>query len=82
MVHGFTGLCLDFLRKNPDHFVVPVRVTGSVIESLFSNLKYVSGGQLSSINYSTSLSALITQRESSSNAFSENGYRNVPINMA
>lgn len=75
MYYGFTGLCEEFTRTNEGYFVVPVRITGSSIESVFSRLKYISGGNLSSANYSSSLSALVTQRETSANPNAEVGYR-------
>ena len=56
MFNGFIGLCEDFKKHHPDSFIAPIRVNGSAIESLFSSLKYTSGGNLSATNYSTSLS--------------------------
>ena len=57
LFYGFIGLCEDFLSRHPEYFIVPVRISGSAIESVFSCLKYISGSNLSAINYSTSLSA-------------------------
>ena len=76
MYYGFKGLCDDFLTRNVGYIIVPIRISGSAIESVFSCLKYISGGNLSSVNYSSSLSALVT-REISSNSVAEKGYRNV-----
>jgi phospholipid N-methyltransferase len=81
MYYGFSGLCADFLSKNPGYSIVPVRISGSAIESVFSCLQYISGGNLSAINYATSLSTLVTQRESSSNSKGERDYRNLPITI-
>ena len=44
MYEGFRGLCEDFLAKNPNSFISPVRVNGSAVESLFSSLKFIAGG--------------------------------------
>ena len=63
MYYGFTALCKDFLAKHPGCFISPNRVNGSVVESIFSSLKYIAGGNLSSTNYATSLSSLITQKD-------------------
>ena len=38
MYYGFIGLTEDFLQRNPGYFVVPVRISGSAIESVFSCL--------------------------------------------
>ena len=81
MYFGFKGLCEDFVTRNPGYFIVPVRVSGSAIESVFSCLKYISGGNLSSANYATSLSAMVTQRETSCNPRGESGYRNVATDI-
>lgn len=81
MCYGFIGLTEDFLQRNPGYFIVPVCISGSAIDSVFSCLKYISGGNLSAINYPTSLSALVTQREIASNHKGEKGYRNVSLNL-
>lgn len=75
MYHGFSGLCEYFVTRYPGYFISPIRVNGSAVESLFSSLKYISGGNLSSVNYSSSLTALTTQRETAVNCYSEKGYR-------
>ena len=58
-IEGFTGLCSDFLARNPRHFIKPCRVNGSVIESLFGRFKYNAGGHLSSVNYRGCVAKLI-----------------------
>ena len=75
MYYGFTGLCEDFLTTHPDYLISPIRINGSAVERVFSCLKYISGGHLSSINYSSSLTALATQRDVAINPTAEKGYR-------
>lgn len=77
MYHGFKGLSEDFIKDHPHHFISPVRINGSAIESIFSSLKYISGGNLSSVNYATSLSSLLTVKDikKAQNRLSEDGYR-------
>ena len=59
--HGFVGLVSDFLsRHGPEHYLVPVRINGSAIESLFSRFKYNADGNLSAVNYETAMSRLLT----------------------
>ena len=74
MYLGFKGLCEKFLHDHPDYYISPIRVNGSAVESIFSCLKYISGGNLSSTNYNASLSALTTQHDIK-NPYSEQGYR-------
>lgn len=50
-VKGFLGFCQDFIRNNPGYYIRPVRINGSVVESLFSRFKYHASGNLSSVNY-------------------------------
>ena len=79
MYRGFIELCKDFLHSHPNHFISPLRINGSAIESIFSCLKYIAGGNLASTNYATSLAAFSTQRETK-NCYSEPGYRDDVIN--
>ena len=65
----------DFLEDHKGYFIAPIRVNGSAIESIFSSLKYIAGGNLSSTNYASSLSSLITQRDIQTNPYSEKGYK-------
>ncbi len=61
LVNGFKGLVEQFIHDHPNYFIAPLRINGSAIESVFSCLKYICDGNLSSTNYSTSLSAITTQ---------------------
>uniref|UniRef100_A0A1X7V628 Transposable element P transposase-like RNase H domain-containing protein n=1 Tax=Amphimedon queenslandica TaxID=400682 RepID=A0A1X7V628_AMPQE len=81
MYHGFKGFCHDFLTEHPHYYIIPVRISGSAIESVFSCLKFISGSNLSSVNYSSSITALATQREKTSNTNAENNYRNIPLSL-
>ena len=80
MYKGFHGLCEDFLQSHPGYFISPLRIGGSVLESVFSCLKYIAGGNLASTNYATSLAAFSTQREVK-NPYSEQGYRDDSVCM-
>jgi hypothetical protein len=80
MYWGFQGLCEDFLAAHPGHFISPLRVNGSAVESVFNCLKFIAGGNLASTNYPSALTAFATQRDVSKNTHSEAGYRNEIIN--
>jgi len=56
-VHGFNGFAEEFLNKYPNNFISPLRLSGSAIETLFSQFKHVAGGKLSSVNYETARAA-------------------------
>ena len=74
MYKGFRKLCEDFLSSHPHYFISPLRVNGSALESVFSCLKYITGGNLASTNYATSLAAF-GARQAVKNPYSEPGYR-------
>ena len=53
-MYGFSGFIEEFFHKYPgDHFISPLRLSGSAIETLFSQFKHASGGKLSAVNYET-----------------------------
>ena len=56
MWYGFKGLCQEFTSKHEQYYVVPVRLNGSAVESLFSRFKYDAGGNLSATNYESAIS--------------------------
>ena len=78
--HGtcvFNGLCQDFLARFPGYYIVPVRINGSVVESLFGRFKFNAGGHLSAINYQGSVAKLIIADASKSTEH----YRGDKINI-
>ena len=42
MVYGFKGLVADFLSSHPGDYINPMRINGSAVETLFSQLKHTS----------------------------------------
>ena len=58
-IKRFIGLCNDFLIRNPGYSIKPIRINGSVIESLFGHFKYNSWGNLSSVNYRNCVAKLV-----------------------
>ena len=40
--------------RHPGYFVSPLRISGSAVESLFSQFKHSAGGKLDACNYATS----------------------------
>ena len=51
-VYGFKQFCEYFFKAHPYNFVSPLRVSGSAVETLFSQYKYAAGWKLDS-NYAT-----------------------------
>ena len=52
-VYQFKAFCGWFLTACPTYFVSPLRISGSVAESLFSQYKHIAGGKLDAVNYTT-----------------------------
>ena len=74
-VYGFESFCGYFLNKYPDRFVSPLRVSSSVVKSLFCQYKRSAGGKLDAINYPISRAAQLI-KETVSTHHSGSGYRN------
>ena len=80
MVHGFHLFCQNFISKYEDKFFIcPKRLNGSAIESLFSQLKHLSGGRLSATTYQTAKAAYLTKVDIHGQHHGESNYRNVPL---
>ena len=52
-IYGFSAFCAYFFKKYPGYFVFPLRISGSEVESLFSQFKHNDGGKLDLCNYIT-----------------------------
>lgn len=63
MFYGFTEFCKYFLEKFPGgYYIWPLRLNGSALETIFSQLKFNMNGQLSSVNYPAALTTLKLKR--------------------
>ena len=83
MVHGFRLFIHDFFRRHPNthHYILPVRLNGSAVETLFSQLKYSAGGQLSATNYATARSSILMKKVVKGHTVKDQEYRNVPLGL-
>ena len=73
-VYGFRAFCQYFFEQHPGYFVSPLRITGSAVESLFSQFKHNSGGKLDACNYATARCAHLV-KQSAATHHSGSGYR-------
>ena len=81
MCSGFKGLCEDFTSKHgPTYYIVPVRISGSAIESLFSRFKYNFSGNLTAVNYESALCRFLTATSVESRN-KDGGYRKTDIKV-
>ena len=74
-VYGFKLFCKHFLAKYPGYFISPLRISGSAVETLFSQFKYSAGGKLDSANYPTARAACLIKQTVASH-HSGKDYRN------
>ena len=80
MVFGFSKFCDDFFEKyDGKFFIIPKRLNGSAIETLFSQFKHLTGGKLSSTNYATARAAYLMKVDIHGRHSGETDYRNVDL---
>ena len=77
MYYGFKDICEDFLQHHgtSKHYIVPNRINGSSIESLFSRFKCNANGNLSAVNKESAMARLLTTTQLSMEN-KEDEYRN------
>ena len=63
-------------------FISPLRINGSAIESIYSVLKFASGGNLSALSYGPALGKLINRKDMVQNNYSEKGYWDAILNVS
>jgi hypothetical protein len=76
--YSFPAFCKEYLARNPGYYVVPMKINGRAIESLFSQFKYASGGKLSSITYETAKRSVMIRKNIHGPRVAK-GYRDMPV---
>ena len=79
--YGFTAFCKWFFAAYPTYFVSPLRISGSAVESLFSQYKHIAGGKLDAVNYTTARGAHL-MKQIVSEHHSGTDYRDQSISVA
>jgi len=77
--YGFLAFCEDFLHRNPAYYILPLKLNGSAVETLFSQFKYNAGGKLTSLNFATAKRSLMLKRDIHGHHSAAVGYRDVPL---
>ena len=80
-MYSFSSFVRSFLEEFPDYFISPVRLSGSAVETLFSQFKHTSGGKLSSVNYVTARAAHLIKHTVAYH-HSSVSYRDVPLHLS
>ena len=76
---GFMKFCADYLQWNPGYYISPLKINGSAVETLFSQLKFNSGGKLTSLNFETAKRSVMLKRNIHGHHSSGAGYRDQPL---
>ena len=62
MEEGYFFFWYGFSKeRHPGYAVYPLRLNGSAVETIFSRLKFITGGHLSAVNYPTARANLLTR---------------------
>ena len=80
-VYGFTHFTEWFLHQYPNHFVSPLQLSRSAVETLFSQFKHSCAGKLSSSNYATARAAHLIKHTVASH-HSSKGYRDTSLHLS
>lgn len=80
-VFGFTAFCESFLDRYPGYYLVPLRMSGSAVETLFGQYKYLSGNKLDSVNYTTARAKCMCKSAVDAGHVHHSGkyYRDMPL---
>ena len=78
MYYGFKDFTTLFLQTHKGYVIYPVRLNGSAIETVFSQLKGIAHGNLFARNYLSVLASLVT-RGSVQSRKKRVQYRNAPL---
>ena len=78
-VYGFLDFVERFILEYPEYYVLPLKLNGSAVETLFAQFKYESAGKLTSVNYSTARKSVLLKRDIHQSTKDARGYRSTPL---
>ena len=79
MFYGFKAFSADYLTRHPGYYVNPHDINGSVIETVFGQMRYVAQQNLSSTNYASSRASLLTKWSLCGKRTGHDDYRDQPL---
>ena len=68
----------DFLSRHPGYHINLKRINGSAVETIFSQLKFITSGQLTSVTYKTAKASLLT-KQTVHGSKTKNDYRDTKL---
>ena len=78
-VYGFIAFADSFLQDHSEYNIVPLKINGSSVETLFSQFKYEAHGKLTSVNYATVRKTVLMKRDIHGSTKAARGYRNTML---
>ena len=69
------------MNEYPDHFISPIRLSGSAVETLFSQFKHSTGGKLSASNCTVARVANLVKNVVAAH-HSSTSYRDTSLNLS
>ena len=79
-IYGFRAFCKYFFEQHPGYFISPLRISGSAVESLFSQFKHNAGGKLDACNHATARCAHLVKQSTAAH-HSGSGYRDQSLSF-
>ena len=79
MYYGFKGFSADYLTRHPGYYVNPHDINGSVIETIFGQMRQVAQHNLSATNYASSRASLLTKWSLCGKRSKQDAYREQPL---
>jgi len=80
--YGMVSFCEEYIQRHQGYYIVPVRISGSAVETLFSQMKHAGGGRLSATNYRSSRASVLTQRSIHTWHSSGKDYRDAALDFS
>ena len=77
---GSLPFAIGFFSEYPSYHIVPLRVSGSAVETLFAQYKYLCGSKLDAVNYTTARSKYLCKKKVEATHHSGRYYRDMPLN--
>ena len=80
--YGLIGLQAEYSKHCPGGYMYPVKVNGSGVETLFSQMKFSTAGKLSGANYAQARRTLLMKSDVHGPKASRGDYRAAPLAIA
>ena len=81
-VYGFTAFCCWIFSQYASYYIDPLCVSGSAVETLFAQYKYLYGSKLDAVNYTTARSSKYMCKKVEATYRSGKYSRDMPLNTS